>query len=277
VIDIDAQRFAASYDRTPLRVAHDLQDEQLLDVQALVELAERHPEELVEHNLGAVPVTAPGGEVPRLGRTGAQVLAEIAENGSWLVLKNVERDPRYRALLDRLLDEVDPLVPGGEDTRLLREAFVFVSAPGSVTPAHVDPEHNFLLQVRGGKIMHVGAFGDDEVRARELERFHSGSHRNIEQVPADLEAVGLQPGQGIYVPPDAPHWVQNGDEVSISLSITWRTPTTSRRGRLWAANHRMRQRGRSPQLPGASRLEDARKLAGARAVQVRERVLAGRS
>jgi hypothetical protein len=277
VISIDAPRFAAAYDQTPLRVAHDLRDEPLLDVQSLVELAERHPEELVEHNLGAVPVEVPGGEVPRLGRTGAQVLAEIAENGSWLVLKNVERDPRYRALLDRLLDEVDPLVPGGEDTRLLREAFVFVSAPGSVTPAHVDPEHNFLLQVRGGKIMHVGAFGDDEVRARELERFHSGSHRNIQQVPEGLEAVDLQPGQGIYVPPDAPHWVQNGDEVSISLSITWRTPTTSRRGRLWAANHRMRQRGRTPQLPGASRLEDARKLAGARAVQVRDRVLAGRS
>ena len=68
--------------------------------------------------------------------------------------------------------------------------------------------------------------------------------------------------------------MQNGDDVSVSLSITWRTPTTSRRGRLWAANHRLRQRGKTPALPGASRLEDARKLAGARALQVRERVLA---
>lgn len=276
MIHLDPRGFAAAYDRTPLRVVHDVADEPLLGIDALVALAETHPDALVEHNLGAVPVELPGGEAPRLGRTGAQVIAEIAENGSWLVLKNVEADPRYRALLDRLLDGVDPHVPGGEDTRLLREAFVFVSAPGSVTPAHVDPEHNVLLQVRGTKTMHVGAFEDDETRARELERFHSGSHRNISRIPDGLDAVALAPGQGVYVPPDAPHWVQNGDDVSVSLSITWRTPTTSRRGRLWAANHRLRQRGKTPALPGASRLEDARKLAGARALQVRERVLAGR-
>ncbi|MGX6449933.1 JmjC domain-containing protein, partial [Patulibacter sp. S7RM1-6] len=249
MIEIDPTAFAAAYDAAPLRVAHRVQDDPLLRIDALVALAETHPEELVEHNLGAVPLELPGGEAPRLGRSGAQVLAEIAENGSWLVLKNVERDARYRALLDRLLDAVDPLVPGGEDTHLLREAFVFVSAPDSVTPAHVDPEHNFLLQIRGSKVMHVGAFDDDETRARELERFHSGSHRNIERVPDALEPVELTPGQGVYVPPDAPHWVQNGPEVSISLSITWRTPTTSRRGRLWAANHRLRQRGRTPALP----------------------------
>lgn len=277
MIDIDASTFAAAYDQTPVRVAHTVQGEALLQVDALVALAESHPEELVEHNLGAVPVELPGGEAPRLGRTGAQVLAEIEENGSWLVLKNVEQDPRYRALLDRLLDGIDPIVPGGENTRLLREAFIFVSAPGSVTPAHVDPEHNFLLQIRGTKTMHVGAFEDDETRARELERFHSGQHRNISRIPDGLEAVALAPGQGVYVPPDAPHWVQNGDGVSISLSITWRTPTTSRRGLLWSANHRLRQRGKSPQVPGASRLEDARKLAGARVHRVRERVLAGRS
>lgn len=276
MIDFDAHRFAAAYDQTPLRVAHDVQHEPLLRIDALVGLAESHPEALVEHNLGAVPVELPGGEAPRLGRSGAEVLAEIAQNGSWLVLKNVEQDPRYKALLDRLLDGVDPHVPGGENTRLLREAFIFVSAPGSVTPAHVDPEHNFLLQIKGTKTMHVGAFEDRDTQARELERFYAGNHRNISQIPDGLEAVALAAGQGVYVPPDAPHWVQNGDDVSISLSITWRTPTTSRRSRLWAANHRLRQRGKTPTLPGTSRLEDARKLAGARVVQVRERVLAGR-
>lgn len=277
MIDIDDQRFAAAYDRTPLRVAHDVQDEPLLHVDALVSLAESHPEGLVEHNLGTVPVENPGGEAPRLGRTGAEVLAEIEQNGSWLVLKNVEQDPRYRALLDGLLDGVAPHVPGGDDTRLGREAFIFVSAPGSVTPAHVDPEHNFLLQIRGTKTMHVGAFDDDRTRQLELERFYAGNHRNIERVPESLEAVELNPGQGIYVPPSAPHWVQNGDGVSVSLSITWRTVATDRRSRVWAANHALRQRGKTPVEPGASRFADARKLAGFRVRRVRERVLAGRS
>lgn len=277
MIKIDPQRFASAYDTTHLPVAHDVQGETALEIDALIALAERHPAASVEHNLGTVPVTLPGGEAPRLGRSGAEIIAEIAENGSWLVLKNVEQDPAYRALLDRLLDPIGPIVPDGAGTSLGREAFIFVSAPHSVTPAHVDPEHNFLLQVRGTKTMHVGAFQDDQVRTRELERFHAGHHRNIEQVPEGLEAFDLGPGDGIYVPPDAPHWVQNGPEVSISLSITWRTRASHRRAVLWAANHRLRQRGKSPQAPGASRLEDARKLAGSRVGAVRERVLAGRS
>ena len=35
------------------------------------------------------------------------------------------------------------------------EGFIFVSSPGSVTPYHIDPERNFLLQVRGNKTMHM--------------------------------------------------------------------------------------------------------------------------
>ena len=46
-----------------------------------------------------------------------------------------------------------------------REGFIFLSAPGSTTPAHTDPEHNFLLQVRGPKEMNVGAFPDPSDRA----------------------------------------------------------------------------------------------------------------
>lgn len=274
MIAVDADRFARSYDAAHLRVGHEVQNEPLLALDALVSLAETHPEELVEHNLGSVSKTLPGGDAPRLGRAPSEVIAEIEANGSWLVLKNVERDPRYKGLLDTLLDEVGPAVPGGDDTSLGREAFIFVSAPGSVTPAHVDPEHNFLLQVRGTKVMHVGLFSDESTRVRELERFYAGNHRNIEAVPDGLEAVDLGPGDGVYVPPDAPHWVQNGEQVSISLSITWRTQDTSRRSRLWAVNHRLRERGRNPQAPGTSKLQDVRKLAGER---VRQRVLSGRS
>jgi hypothetical protein len=277
MITVDPARFAAAYDTSALRVSHTVQDDPRLDIDALVGLAERHPEELVEHNLGDVSVTLPGGEAPRLGRSGAEVLAEIEQNGSWLVLKYVERDPAYAELLDELLDGVSPIVPGGEDTTLGREAFIFVSAPGSVTPAHVDPEHNFLLQVRGSKVMHVGAFDDERTKALELERFYAGNHRNIERVPSSLESVELQPGQGVYVPPSAPHWVQNGDAVSVSLSVTWRTKATDRRSRVWAANHELRRRGKDPVAPGVSTLNDVRTLAGLRLGRVRERVLPGRS
>ena len=33
----------------------------------------------------------------------------------------------------------------------MREAFIFISSPNTVTPYHMDPEYNFLLQIRGTK------------------------------------------------------------------------------------------------------------------------------
>jgi hypothetical protein len=276
MITIDRSLAAAAYDRTPFAVTHEAHHDPLLTLEALVDLAGTHPADRVEHNIGAVPVALPGGEAPRVELEPAQVLAEIAANGSWLVLKNVERDPRYRALLDRLLEEAAVALPGDEGTGLHREAFVFVSAPGAVTPAHVDPEQNFLLQVRGAKHMHVGRFADEDVRARELERFYSGQHRNIETRPVDEETFDLLPGDGVYVPPNAPHWVQNGDEVSISLSVTWRTRTTGRTGAVLAMNHKLRKRGLHPHAPGSSRLADATKVTAHRALAVKDRIAARR-
>lgn len=269
MIALPTDDFSQAYDRRALRVHHSLQDDPWLTIDALVAFAASHPEDLVEHNLGDVAVALPDGDAPRLGRTGADVLADIAANRSWMVLKNVERHPTFRAMLDRILDGIEPLVPPGEGTGRRREAFVFVSAPGSITPAHTDPEHNFLLQIRGSKTMHVGPFDDDETRSEALERYYAGHHRNIPRVPRGLRPVELLPGQGVYVPPDHPHWVENGDEVSISLSVTWRTPTTERRSRLWAANHALRQRGKQPRPPGESPLHDRLTLARSRATALR--------
>lgn len=272
MISIDRSLAAAAYDCSPFAVSHEAHTHPLLTLEALVDLAGTHPADAVEHNLGSVPVALPGGEAPRLELAPAQVLAEIAGNGSWLVLKNVERDDRYRALLDELLDEAAVALPGDEGTGLHREAFVFVSAPGAVTPAHVDPEQNFLLQVRGTKLMRVGRFADDAVRARELERFYAGHHRNLDARPVDERLFTLDPGKGVYVPPNAPHWVQNGDEVSISLSITWRTRSTGRTGAVLAMNHKLRSRGIRPAAPGASRGRDAAKVAAHRALALGARV-----
>ena len=74
-----------------------------------------------------------------------------------------------------------------------REGFVFLSAPGSVTPTHVDPEHNLLLQVRGTKEMNVGRFPDAETEQRDLERFYGGGHRNIDQLPVGAQTFSARP------------------------------------------------------------------------------------
>ena len=73
-------------------------------------------------------------------------MRRIAECGSWMVLKRVEQDPEYAALLDRCLDGVAAQAGVSLPRMLRREGFIFLSSPSAVTPFHLDPEHNFLLQ-----------------------------------------------------------------------------------------------------------------------------------
>ena len=252
LLEIDPTTFSDAFGRTSMPVGHGLAGHELLTLDAIARLAQGLPEASIEHNLGDVPLVAADGQVRSLRDAPDEIVRTIEANGSWMVLKNVEQDPAYAALLDALLDQVKPMVGDREGGMQQREAFIFVSAPGSVTPSHVDPEHNFLLQIRGSKQMNVGEFDDLVVEQRELERVYAGGHRNIEQLPDSMRAFELQPGDGVYVRPDAPHFVVNGPEASISLSITWRTPSTRRSARVHRINGRLRRLRIAPTPPGRS-------------------------
>ena len=62
----------------------------------------------------------------------------------------------------------------------------------------------------------------------------------------------------------APHLVRNGDRVSISFSITFRTPTADRRMLVHAFNRRLRRLGMSPKPPGRRKRLDSAKVVSMR-------------
>jgi hypothetical protein len=62
--------------------------------------------------------------------------------------------------------------------------------------------------------------------------------------------VSLAPGEGVHIPPCHPHWVQNGDEVSISLGILWFSDVTARRRHLYRVNGWLERAGLHPAPPG---------------------------
>jgi hypothetical protein len=263
LLEIDPAGFDGHFANEPYAVRHNLADHELLTVERVAQLADALPEANVEHNLGNVDKLVPSGEAPRLDATPGEIARGIETNGSWMVLKNIEQDPAYKALLDETLDEVSAW-SDREGGQTLREAFIFLSAPNSMTPAHVDPEHNFLLQIRSSKVMHTGDFPDAETKQRTLEAFHSGAHRNIDWEPINHKPFPLGPGDGVYMPVAKPHWVTNGPDVSVSLSITFRTPQTERAAALWSANNQLRKLKLSPREPGASERGDKVKHAAAR-------------
>jgi hypothetical protein len=257
VFDLDARTFAGAFARSPFAVEHTLVDHPLLALDAIAELADRFPGRIERHRAD-LPAVMPGG-APGLKGPPSETVRGIDHNGCWMVFWYIEQVPDYKELLDRCLDEAEVYLPRAVGSTCQREAFLFLSAPNAVTPVHFDPEHNFLLQIRGRKNMNVSPFNSVENEQRALDRYYDGSGRNLEAMPSEGETFRLDPGKGVYVPSFMPHWVQNGPDASVSLSITFRTRASLRAERVHRVNSRLRQSGFSPRHPGVSATTDRAK------------------
>ncbi len=227
------------------RVAHRLADHPLFALDRLARLAGSLPADQVEFNGPVAPNQDPG-LTPSNGLTPEETVRRIEQSKSWMVLKNVESDPEYKALLDACLDQVAEQTNGLMGGARQRQAFIFVTSPGNVTPYHSDPELNFLLQVRGSKRMSLFDHRDRDVVSAENTELFPGKHRNLpyeDSFEAKATHQHISPGEGIFVPIFDPHWVQNGDAVSISFSITWHTEETERLVKLSYVNAVLRKFG----------------------------------
>ena len=273
LLEFDRDEFREAFDRRSFAIRHQLSEHSALSLECLCELAARWPQHRVEYNRGDVPVSIDYEATPGNGLSVEDTIRNIESNRSWMVLKHVQEDPEIGTLLKRCLTEVGDVLPETSRDMTHRIAFVFVSSPGAVTPFHIDPENNFLLQARGQKTIYTFAPDDRIVLSeRQIERFTAGGHRNLELDKAWNERATpfvLRPGDGVHVPMHAPHYVCNGDNVSISLSITFQTPNSDRRRATYWANHQLRRLGLRPKPPGRGGIGEACKhvsFAAARSV-----------
>jgi hypothetical protein len=85
------------------------------------------------------------------------------------------------------------------------------------------------------------------------ETYHSGGPRELRWDAAMLEhgtQFALAPGEALFVPVMAPHFVKNGPAPSVSLSITWRSEWSYRESDARIFNAILRKRGFKPAAPG---------------------------
>ncbi|MDX6650475.1 MAG: hypothetical protein QOJ97_2426 [Solirubrobacteraceae bacterium] len=267
LVTADRSTLLANFARTPFAVTHQLVEHPLLRLERIAQLAESLHESQVESNPGKVPDLLPDGVVESVELAPGEIVRGIETNGCWIVLKKIESDPEYRALLEESLEAIVPHVAHTEGGAVRKEAFIFISAPGSTTPSHIDPEHNLLLQIRGSKDMVVGAFPDPDTREAEIERQCGGGHRNLPDLPTDPTTFHMEPGDGVYVPIYAPHMVKNGPAVSISFSITFYTEESERMRGIYSMNARLRRLRMNPRRPGEHSGSDRVKSATWRAAR----------
>jgi hypothetical protein len=262
LVDVDWNAF----DPWKIRpVRHHLAQHRLLQIDSLIELGKRLEAvgRIRTHSNDAYAGTA-FNHAPMLypnAASAADTLANIASANAWMSLLNIQTDDLYRTLVDEVLDDVKPGVDPVDPGMGYRAGWIFVTSPNTITPFHMDKEHNFILQVKGHKRLYVWEPDDIEVlseAARDL--FHANHSRDLvvwrEEARSRARVFDLEPGMGAYMPSTAPHLVENGDGPSITVSFTYYTNATRRNSRLHALHQRMRGWGLHPAPVGAQPVLD---------------------
>jgi hypothetical protein len=249
--------------RTPSAYEHGLAGDPRLSLDAIAELADELGHDSISAERATKPmVSADAGVGTALAvESIADQIRSLAANDSWFTLLNIEQSPAYAVLVDEVLDGL--AVSAGVDPRTMRRrmGFVFASSPRSVTAAHFDIEHSFLLQLQGRRTLGFGAFRDPADREREVSRYWNGSFGRLDTMPEEVDEVQLAPGTGAYIPPYTPHWLRNGDATSLSLTVTFFDRSNSDESMVQAFNERLRRKGLSPRTYGESPARDAAKIA----------------
>jgi hypothetical protein len=263
VFDADPDAFRLHFNRASFQFQHRLAGHPLFELSRLLELAREtsrtRPENLY-YDAGNIRVDQRWDQTPRASFSVEEALERIEHCGAWIILHKADKDPEYAALLNQCMGELQDLM-GLDLDRVMKvqEIILFVTSPLRVTSYHIDRECNFLLQVRGDKTLSVFDQNDRIVLPEEeLERFWSVDHNAAVHKPEHQNRArefAMTPGTAVHIPVNAPHWVKNHDNVSISVSVNFQFRDRML-ANVYRANYALRKLGLHPTPPGRSSFRD---------------------
>lgn len=265
--DPDGQ-FARNYNRRNFLFRHELKDHPLFELPNLIALAKRPLHVGAYWSNGKVEPTDSWGtdRAPRL--TLIDTIANIGDNNSLVILKQVAQDPVYGPVLQDFLASVVAL--SGEQMRqdaVVGETSILISSPNRLTPYHMDDDCNFLMQAVGNKTLFVYDHNDRTlVSHEERERYHMGNLNSIvyqECRRCEATAYELRAGYGVHIPVFAPHWARNHDNISVALSVNYQLRPMLAEKRIYQVNSVLRKLGAAPAPPDISSWRDRPKIAAA--------------
>jgi hypothetical protein len=257
-LGIDPSAAAAAFGTRPVALRHDVVDHPDFQPAALADVAARIPAPWITAYKSGRDVLDCG--LVRLAEDGGELARGVETNGVRLTLYHLEHVSPYREIFRDHLDTWEAMTGVREGGTTKRTANVFLGAPDAVVPAHFDRHHNVLLQVRGTKVLTVGWFTDEAQAQRETEREFDQGHHGIGAFPPETVTFELGPGDGVYIPAYAFHWVVGGPDVSVALSCGYSTVVTERAEVVHRTNARLRQLRLPTRPPGRSPVVDTGKI-----------------
>jgi hypothetical protein len=257
--DSASENFQRDFDTIPFSFEHRFQSgHPLFQASRLRKLMENPATRAgIYYDAGDIRVDQRWDAVPPRKLTIEEAFDAIESAGAWMIFRRVHLDPDYDDILNECMRDVKILSGRRiDEDRKSQEAMIFVTSPKRVTSYHIDRECNFLMQVKGRKTINV--FPRDVTPEEELETFWSRDN-NAGVYKPELQhrayVFPMEPGKGVHIPVNCPHWLQNGDNVSISLSISYQYKDSNRKY-VYQANYYLRKLGLHPSPPGRYPLLD---------------------
>jgi len=278
----DPSTAQAKFNRQSFEVSHHLSSHPLFQLPKLLELAERtarlRPDDLY-FDMGEVRPGQRWDQIPKAEFSAVQAMKQLESAGAWFIFKHTQRDPEYRDLFDRGLKEIKEIAGNGVESQIRQQdIIIFVTSPKRVTPYHIDRECNFLLQISGTKKIHVFDRDDGDVLPdEEIERFWAVDNNAPVFRPEYQDRAmtyKMTPGSGVHIPVNFPHWVENDDNISVSLSVNFQF-LDSMRANLYRTNYFLRKLGMHPSPPGLHNTRDAAKSFAMTCVLAARRIVRG--
>jgi hypothetical protein len=267
VVSCNPDVFTQNFNRLPHEVQHTLANNPLFQLPALAELSQRVADRKSPHHskgdmycdLGTGDGDAKTDTLD--AKKGiADLVRDIEKGKTWIILKHIEREPGYREIFEDCICDILNLT-GKNILKNIKwfEAILFITSPNRVTEYHIDRECSWLLQIQGKKEIHFFDRDDKDVLPDdELERYWVIDNLSAVYKP-HLESKAIvfkmQPGSGVHSPVNTPHWLKNGDNVSVSLNINFQFHESDWEN-LFRANYYLRRAGLTPASPGKNPLRD---------------------
>jgi hypothetical protein len=246
------QATRALFGHQPVELEHRLHQHPLFSRDALAELIERYPEGryMLVHT-GAQGSPKKEWRQGRIGKmSGHDVIDAIAQGRMWLNLLHAhEIDKRYRDLIEQIYEEVHEHVPNFPET-YRRICGVLISSPRAQVYYHFDTQGNNLWQIAGSKRVYLypatPPFVTDQL-VETISLYHDETSIPYEEwYDQHATMFDLQPGKMLQWALNAPHRIENADELSISMTSEFLTRDIRRHNWMMCGNGLLRQTGLKP-------------------------------
>lgn len=223
---------------------HNAHNLPLFTDEGLEALLTRYPrEDIGIYAMGDTPDTW------RRGRLGdlppADLLQMVKDGRVWLNLRaSDQKDEEVGELSRSILKEMRAALRGFSPIK--PDLGLIISSPRARVFYHLDVARVMLFHVRGHKRIYIYPREDHFVKPADLEAVVS--HKTEEEIPYSPKldegaaVLDLKPGEMVSWPQNAPHRVENGNDLNVSLSFEYMTPLAIARANAIYANAWLRER-----------------------------------